>query len=86
MNASDLEQMHLCSFDMLAALPSSKYSSSVKRSGTNIGISSMKGSRSGDFGGSVISSMCGGGGEDVAERIQSCCVSLGCSKGSGGSS
>jgi len=44
MNASDLEHMHLCSFSMLATLPSSRYSSSVKRSGMNIGISSMRGS------------------------------------------
>ena len=42
MNASDLEQIHLCSFGMLAALPSSKYSFSVKRSGTNIGMSLIK--------------------------------------------
>ena len=42
MNTSDLEHMHLCSFSMLATLPSSRYSSSVKRSGMNIGISSVK--------------------------------------------
>jgi hypothetical protein len=44
MNASDLEHIHLCSFGMLATLPSSRYSSSVKRSGINIGMSSMRGS------------------------------------------
>ena len=42
MNASDLEHMYLCPFSMLATLPSSRYSSSVKRSGMNIGISSVK--------------------------------------------
>ena len=56
MNASDLEHMHLCSFDMLKTLP---------RSWMNIGISSMSGSGSVDLIGSVISTMCGGG-----ERMQ----------------
>ena len=68
MNTSDIEHMHLCSFIMVETLPSSIYSSSVKRSGMNIGISSMSGSGSVDLGGSVISSMCGGGGEDAADR------------------
>src|SRR6185437_3245877 len=68
MNALDLEHTHLCSFGMPETLPSSKYSSSVKRSGMNIGISSWRGSSSEDFGGSVISSIYGGGGEDATDR------------------
>ena len=43
MNASDLEHMHLCSYGMPETLPSSKYASSVKRSGMNTGISSWRG-------------------------------------------
>ena len=66
MNASDLEHTHLCSFGMPETLPSSKYSSSVKRSAMN--ISSWRGSSSEDLGGSVISSIYGGGGEDAADR------------------
>ena len=68
MNASDLEHISLCSFGMFETSPSCRYSSSVKRSGMNIGISSWRGSGSGDFGGSVISSMYGGGGEDAADK------------------
>ena len=83
-NASDLEHMHFCSFGMAKTLQSSMYSSFVKRSGMNIGISSMSGSWSRDLGGLVISSMCGGGGEDAADRMWSCYFSLGWSSGSGG--
>jgi hypothetical protein len=36
--------MHLCSFGMVETLPSSIYSSSMKRSEMNIGISSRSGS------------------------------------------
>ena len=42
-NASDCEQMHLCSFNMFETWPSSMYSSSEKRSGMDIGKSSRSG-------------------------------------------
>ena len=54
MNASDLEHMHLCSFDMLKTLPRSWIRMSI-------GISSMSGLGSVDLIGLVISTMCGGG-------------------------
>jgi hypothetical protein len=44
MNASYLEHMHLCSFGMFQAFPSSINSSSVKGLGMNMGISLMRGS------------------------------------------
>ena len=84
MNASDHEQMHLCSFGMFETWPSSMYSSSEKRSGTNIGISSRSGSRSENLAGSVISSMCGGGGEETTEMMWNGCLSVGGFAGSGG--